>query len=532
VRNTWGALLLAALGLWLAGCPSTTHTLTVRVQSGLRAGFEIRHVEARLYRGSVPCATDDAPLRSSGRALAPTDQGALADGALTATTFDALEPGLYTVRARFRRPPPSPDQSSDSGTVLVERCLVTSLSSDRVVRIALTSDCVNVECPAPAGSPAFDQCLNGRCVDPRCDPDDPTTADFCCDRALLGDACDTDPTLCRDASACEPTLACAGASRCEGGVCVEPEDDACGAATYCASETGTCLPEPTLDGLDAGARDGGVPGIGEICVLSGDEDGDGDADCADLECTSSRFCLLEGCAPITRGPPPGEPIPVPTHWFRGDLSPIVTPRGELCALVDLVGGIHLGSVVSVEDAASTIGGQPAIALAGPASLGLLSAETLVPWDGDHSLFLVTQSEDASNGGTPLVVTAPPPETDRTLQLRHSDGRVLLGLEASTWDVGPYTAGEPTLFALSLGPLVRDEPFELEAGTSADATATLVAGTGLADPPSRPGSTSVLVQGPADASTLRVAEILSYDRRLSAAERDQVEVYLANRYGID
>jgi hypothetical protein len=202
------------------------------------------------------------------------------------TTFESLEPGVYTVRARFRRPPPSPDQSSDSGTVLVERCLVTTLASDRIVRIALTTDCVNVTCPAPMGSPAFDQCLNGRCVDPRCDPDDPGTAEHCCDRALLGAECDSDPTLCRDALECGSVLSCARAPRCEGGVCVEPEEDGCEGGTYCDLAQGMCVPTPPLEAVDAGLPDAGPPPIDAFSLdAPGDDafvaDPDADLDAAE-----------------------------------------------------------------------------------------------------------------------------------------------------------------------------------------------------------------------------------------------------------
>jgi hypothetical protein len=253
------AALALACGLLVAGCPPTQRSLTVRAQSGLRAGYEVRHVEARLFAGAVSCRGGGAPLAQAGRTLTPEDQGALGAGTVTLGAFEGLAPGVYTVRALFRRPPADPRAAPEDGEVLVSRCVVVTLSSDRVVRVALTSDCVAVSCPVPGGSPEFDQCLNGRCVDPRCDPDDPSTLPYCCDRALLGAACDTEPTLCGGASDCAGRAGCTAPARCEEGVCVEPEAETCEEGSYCERATGTCRPETDLPPpADAGVPDASV----------------------------------------------------------------------------------------------------------------------------------------------------------------------------------------------------------------------------------------------------------------------------------
>jgi hypothetical protein len=248
-------LLVAVHGAAAAGCPSSQASLTVRVQSGLRAGFEVRYVDAALYEGALPCGALDRPIDSAGRTVAPEDQTGLGRGTLTVTTFDALEHGVYTVRARFRRP--QAGTSVDGGPVLVERCVTTNVSSDRVIRIALTSDCVGVTCPAATGDPAFDQCVNGRCVDPRCDPDDPSTASYCCDRTALGASCD-DSTFCASDGDCEAVASCSGGTVCASGICVTPDEDTCPAGEYCDTARGACLSEPPLVDPDAGRPDAGM----------------------------------------------------------------------------------------------------------------------------------------------------------------------------------------------------------------------------------------------------------------------------------
>lgn len=252
------ASLLAVL-LLAVGCDPSPLTLTVRVQSGLRAGHEARHVEVRLYDGSVPCRGGGTVRAQRERALEPGDQVALAAGQLTVAELGGLAAGTYTVRALVRRPAADSHAAADAGEVILSRCTVVSISASRVLRVPLTVDCLDVECPAPMGSPSFTECLHGRCVDPRCVPDDPSTHELCCDRALLGSACDDAPTLCGVPADCR-AAGCTDALRCEDGVCIEPEEDRCPAGSYCARSLGECLAEMPLPGLE----DAGPPDAGEI----------------------------------------------------------------------------------------------------------------------------------------------------------------------------------------------------------------------------------------------------------------------------
>ncbi len=266
------ALLLVGISfgcMLLEACPPSGVTLTIRVQSGLRAGDELRHARASLRRGGS-CELG-AEIDSEGRAIERTDQASLGAGTFTIAELGPLEPGTYAVNVLARRPGPS---GAESGSVLIERCVVTSITNDRVLRVPLTTGCIGVMCPAPGGSTAFTECLNGRCVDPRCDPDDPATAPLCCDRAVLGDLCEDDPTVCSAATECEAGPACAGAPRCVSGVCVEPDEDLCVDGEHCDASTDTCLPDDPGAFVDAGALDAGPIDAGSI-------DGGGDAAATD-----------------------------------------------------------------------------------------------------------------------------------------------------------------------------------------------------------------------------------------------------------
>jgi len=91
---------LAALAL---GCPASAVRLTVRVQSGLRAEHEIARVEVAMAPGAS-CAEASASPRIERRDLSISDQRALGDGTFTASVFEGLPAGLYTVRVTALRP--------------------------------------------------------------------------------------------------------------------------------------------------------------------------------------------------------------------------------------------------------------------------------------------------------------------------------------------------------------------------------------------------------------------------------------------
>ncbi|MFO0712075.1 MAG: MopE-related protein [Sandaracinus sp.] len=274
------------VGACSLGCDNGGVSLSVRLQTGLRTGVEARYADVRLLEGVSRCEAGTPALHTEGRVLETGDQDQAARGVLGLADFGGLQAGLYTVRVRLLRPPASPGAPADSGAAFVERCVAITLSSDRVLRIPITSNCVDVVCPAPGGDTGYNQCLNGRCVDPRCNPDDPATAPFCCDRRVLGDACDSTPTLCAAASDCVGGPSCAAAATCEGGACIEPVEDRCGPAQHCSTSEDRCVDDPVfVDGgmIDAStpAPDAGPPGMGLIC----------DPCTVSAECQSGAVCV-------------------------------------------------------------------------------------------------------------------------------------------------------------------------------------------------------------------------------------------------
>lgn len=246
----------AALAAIVLGCEPSGLTVHVDVQTGLLPGREFGFVTVEVAEGVIAPGTMPRGSRLIGEPATSGD-ARFTRGARIAELD--LTPGTYTFRGVLRRPAP-PGIARDAGAILIERWITVPVTSDRVVRIPLTGDCVAVECPAPAGSASFDQCMNGRCVDPRCDPGDPSTFDpYCCDATV--DDC-SEPTVCVGDGDCTPVAACVGVT-CDEGVCVE-SDDTCGPGAWCARETGACEGGATADagvpdgGLDAGPCDGVV----------------------------------------------------------------------------------------------------------------------------------------------------------------------------------------------------------------------------------------------------------------------------------
>jgi hypothetical protein len=172
------------------------------------------------------------------------------------------------VRVRLFRP------AATGGALLVERWVRVKFSGSYALLVRLDRDCVAATCPSPGGSPAFTECLAGRCVDPECDVSDPSTyADHCCDPLAPSADC---PNIlyCNDVSECAAVGACAEA-QCIEGACVEsPLADACAPVEWCdpSPVSGGCRPLMSVG--DAGLRDAGAD--------AGDSDA-GDSDAGDSD---------------------------------------------------------------------------------------------------------------------------------------------------------------------------------------------------------------------------------------------------------
>jgi len=259
------ARVVVGLALWCTACDPTSATLTVRVQTGFRAGRDFTAVQTDVLPGSVRCEPPSSP-GSDARPAFPPRRPHSRVGAFAGAGVPGLVPAWNTARVPL---------FPGAGTPVAHRCVVTSLSNERVVRVALTVDCLGVMCPAPAGSPQFDQCLNGRCVTDECNPDDPSTLEQCCDRSALGALCDSDETVCETGDDCAQTLMCSSPPSCEGGACIEPVEDLCADGEYCDARANVCTevgaPPPDAGASDAG-MDTGASDAGGLDAPTGDPD--------------------------------------------------------------------------------------------------------------------------------------------------------------------------------------------------------------------------------------------------------------------
>jgi hypothetical protein len=297
----------------LVGCVSSPRTLTIDVQTDLVAEYEMGSLAVDLVEGAAPAGS-----ASAARTFRVAPRVAEAESyrrGRRVGEFDGLAPGTYTVRAVARRPP-APGLPIDGGEVLVERRVVVLVDGDRVVRVVLGADCAALGCPMPGDGDARTQCLNGRCVDPRCDPSRPDATGLCC----TGRDCGT-TALCEAPEDC--TVAACATPDCVEGACIAAERlGACAAGAYCDRTLGTCVPVPGAP-VDAGLPDAGVPDAStpdagmpdalvtldafvapspdaaapppdafrcppEICGNGTDDDCDGRVDCRDTDCAGTR----------------------------------------------------------------------------------------------------------------------------------------------------------------------------------------------------------------------------------------------------
>ncbi len=291
-----GIMMFSALGL--LGCPGAARTLTIDVQTDLVPGAELGFLAIDLFEGAVPRGTGTTRSRSLMTVPLLSEAEDYRRGHRVAE-LAGLSAGTYTVRVAARRPAPL-GLAADAGTLLVERRVVVLLDGDRVVRVVLSASCVGVSCPRAGDSDALSQCLNGRCIDPRCDPSRPESSGLCC----TGPGCETS-ALCDDPADCT-TASCADPS-CVDGACVAVDrPGACGETEYCDRSARACLPLPSTSPPDAGASDAAAPldtsvpldasGCpAEVCGNGADDDCDGAADCRDAECAGTSCDDGDAC---------------------------------------------------------------------------------------------------------------------------------------------------------------------------------------------------------------------------------------------
>jgi len=208
----------------LSGCASDPSGLvTVDVRTGLVAGPEFRTVTVEVFqRGEAPA--DNRLVYEEVRASAGDDY---ARGQRVSELL--LPAGVHLITVRLLRP---------DRRLLVALSQLVSVGdgASRVAVFRLTRDCVgDVVCPSPGGSAALTECLAGHCVDPRCEPPDPT---YC-----------PDIVFCNADADCGAIAGCA-TNRCGDGICIEePIAGACAATEYCHPAMGcTDLSTPVEPG--------------------------------------------------------------------------------------------------------------------------------------------------------------------------------------------------------------------------------------------------------------------------------------------
>lgn len=233
-------VVMSLLALSSAACSNDNKKeLAVSVVTDFVAGPEFTSVETELL--------DERPISEGatrlGQATSSVGFGASFARGRSVALFGAQTTGEKVVRVTLYRP---------NGTKLHSRTVRFRLTDNYALTVHLTRDCVDlaVECPL-ANAPALTQCLMGQCVDERCNPQDPTTAQFCPEVTFCESTDD-----CRGVSDCSTQL-------CDDGICSQTARTAPDPA---ACETGAwCDPVPNTGGcrtLPATAGDGGI--VGEV----------------------------------------------------------------------------------------------------------------------------------------------------------------------------------------------------------------------------------------------------------------------------
>lgn len=195
-------------------------------------------MEIELFQG----AADDEALHFVERAEAVARIGQNFTQGRRVADFVAPPGGPLVVRVRLR---------DASATLILQRRMQITITNNYVVTIDLDRGCRNVMCPGAGDVVGNTECLGGHCVDPRCNPADEATYEFC----PQVEFCNAVADCTREVSSCAEQV-------CSEGICVEaPIENACTSMQYCDPDVGagcTQLPIYDLDaGPDATMNDGG-----------------------------------------------------------------------------------------------------------------------------------------------------------------------------------------------------------------------------------------------------------------------------------
>lgn len=204
---------LAALVLVVA-CAPGSGSLTVQLVSDMTPGVELDRARAMLARSDgTDLGTPVEVSLAAGRSLGRPTRLAL---------FSAIAADDYVLTVEVAR----------GGRTVQSRALRVRVEGDVVRTVLLTRDCGGVSCPGGA-DPSAVACLGGRCVDPHCAPEDPTS-------------CGT-PECSADAD-CGPGPVDCAPRRCTAGTCVATPDDAlCTGGASCDAIVGCVAPTTRCD---------------------------------------------------------------------------------------------------------------------------------------------------------------------------------------------------------------------------------------------------------------------------------------------
>lgn len=225
-RALAGVLLVLASSL--TSCSSGTAVLDLELRTSLVPGAEFDRVLVSVLRAGS--SRSGSAIGEASGEYGATIGEPFVDGVRVAELGD-LAPGEHVVRIQLTRP---------GGTVFVERWVAAHITGRTALRVRIDRGCVSVTCPGPADPTGASECAHGVCVEPTCNPDEPSSASSCPPTAL-----------CHADAECAPAAACA-VGTCQGGYCrVAARTGACGAGTFCDPDRDcTALP-----GADAGVRD-------------------------------------------------------------------------------------------------------------------------------------------------------------------------------------------------------------------------------------------------------------------------------------
>lgn len=244
------ALTLFTFLALTSGCSDDNPSLVVEVVSGIVPVAQFATAEASIL---VPNGASGTEAIDSHEVIARIDQD-FAHGFRIAE-FGSVTPGEHTINVVLRKA---------DGRLLIQRRTRVNIVGNYVLRVHVTPNCIGVVCPSPSGNAGFSECLDGHCVDPRCNP---PSHEFC-----------DEVTFCGTPSDCRETSSCATAT-CIDSICDAASiPGACPETEWCDPLAGAgCEPFFSLDGgVDPDAStDGGVandasvdggPLCGSTCV--------------------------------------------------------------------------------------------------------------------------------------------------------------------------------------------------------------------------------------------------------------------------